>query len=78
MIEAFEHVMPKTGKLQKLQTDLGREFLNWPFQTYLKQHRIKHFRSQILAQKQPLLNNLYALWKKNHGVILPRPTAENR
>ena len=43
MIEAFERVMSKTDKFQKLQTDMGREFLNRPFQSWLKQHRIEHF-----------------------------------
>ena len=31
MIEAFEQVMPEIGKFSKLQTDMGREFLNRPF-----------------------------------------------
>ena len=32
MIQVFEQLMPKIGKFQKLQTDMGREFLNQPFQ----------------------------------------------
>ena len=31
MIEAFEQVMPEIGKFSKLQTDMGRGFLNLPF-----------------------------------------------
>ena len=51
MIRAFEQVMPKIGKFQKLQTDMGRKFLNRPFQTCSKQHYIKHFRTQNFDTK---------------------------
>ena len=51
MIEAFERVMSKTDKFQKLQTDMGREFLNRPFQSWLKQHRIEHFHTQNFDTK---------------------------
>ena len=34
MIQVFEQLMPEIGKFQKLQTDMGREFLNRPFQTW--------------------------------------------
>ena len=51
MIEAFERVMSKTDKFQKLQTDMGREFLNRPFQNWLKQHRIEHFHTQNFDTK---------------------------
>ena len=51
MIEAFERVMSKTDKFQKLQTDMGREFLNRPFQCWLKQHRIEHFHTQNFDTK---------------------------
>ena len=33
MIEAFERVTPEIGKFQKLQKEMGREFLNDLFQT---------------------------------------------
>ena len=51
MIEAFERVMPEIGKFSKLQTDMGREFLNRPFQTWLKQHHIDHFHTQNFDTK---------------------------
>ena len=31
VIRAFEEVLPKIGRFQKLQTDLGSEFFNRPF-----------------------------------------------
>ena len=33
MIKAFERVMHEIGKFSKLQTDMGHEFPNRPFQT---------------------------------------------
>ena len=51
MIEAFERVMSKTDKFQKLQTDMGREFLNRPFQSWLKQHHIEHFHTKNFDTK---------------------------
>ena len=43
MIEAFKRVIPEIGKFSKLQTDMGREFLNHPFQSWMKQRHIDHF-----------------------------------
>ena len=43
--------MPEIGKFQKLQTDMGREFLNHPFQTWLKQHHVEHFYTQNFDTK---------------------------
>ena len=43
MIQVFEQLMPEIDKFPKLQTDMGREFLNRPFQNWLKQHHIEHF-----------------------------------
>ena len=51
MIEAFERVMPEIGKFFKLQTDMGHEFLNYPFQTWLKQCHIDHFHKQNVDTK---------------------------
>ena len=51
MIEAFERVMPEIGKFSKLQTDMGREFLNRPFQIWLKQRHIDHFHMQNFDTK---------------------------
>ena len=51
MIEAFERVMPEIGKFSKLQTDIGREFLNRPFQTWLKQLCIDHLHTQNFETK---------------------------
>ena len=51
MIQAFEQLMPEIGKFQKLQTDMGREFLNRPFQTWLKQHHVEHFYTQNFDTK---------------------------
>ena len=51
MIQAFEQLIPGIGKFQKLQTDMGREFLNPPFQTWLKQLHMKHFHTQNFDTK---------------------------
>ena len=51
MIEAFERVMPEIGKFSKLQTDMGCEFLNHPFQSWLKQRHIDHFHTQNFDTK---------------------------
>ena len=51
MIEAFEDVISEIGKFSKLQMDMGRKFLNCPFQTWLKQCRIDHFYTQNFDTK---------------------------
>ena len=51
MIETFEGVMPEIGKFSKLQTDMGHEFLNRPFQIWLKQRHIDHFHTQNFDTK---------------------------
>ena len=51
MIQAFEQLMPEIDKFQKLQTDMGREFLNRPFQTWLKQHYVEYFYTQNFVIK---------------------------
>ena len=63
MIQAFDQLMPEIGKFQKLQTDMGREFLNRPFQTWLKQHQVERFYmyTQNFDTKASILNDLYAL-----------------
>ena len=55
MIQAFEQVMPEIGKFPKLQTDMGSEFLNRPFQTWLKQHHIEHFHTQNFDTKATIV-----------------------
>ena len=51
IIKAFECVMPEIGKFSKLQTDMGREYLNRPFQSWLKQRHIDHFHTQNFDTK---------------------------
>ena len=51
MIQAFKQLMPEIDKFQKLQTDMGREFLNRPFQTWLEPCHIKHFHTQNFDTK---------------------------
>ena len=51
MIKAFEHVMLEISKFLKQQTDMGREFFNHPFQTWLKQNRIDPFHTQNFDTK---------------------------
>ena len=43
MIQAFEKVLAHRKPFQKLQTDMGSEFLNKPFQRWLQQKHIEHF-----------------------------------
>ena len=64
MIRAFEQVMPKIGKFQKLQTDMGREFLNRPFQTWLKQNHIKHFHTQNFDTKATIAERFICTLKE--------------
>lgn len=45
MLKAFKQTLAKIGPFQKLQTDLGSEFFNKTFQTWLKQQNILHFHS---------------------------------
>ena len=51
MNQGFEQVTLKSGKFQKLQTDMGRAFLNQPLQTWLKQHHFEHFDIQKFDTK---------------------------
>lgn len=51
MIQAFESLLPKIGHFQKLQTDMGREFFNEPFQAWLKQHNIELFHTHNFDTK---------------------------
>ena len=43
LIEAFETILKSGRKPEKLQTDAGTEFLNRPFQEFLKKHDIACF-----------------------------------
>ena len=53
MIRAFEEVLPKIGRFQKLQTDLASEFFNRSFQAWLKRKNIEDFHTHILIEKPP-------------------------
>ena len=64
MIEAFECVMPEIGKFSKLQTDVGREFLNRPFQIWLKQHRIEYFYLQNFDTKATIAEHFIRTLKE--------------
>ena len=77
MIETFERVMPEIDKFQKPQTDVGREFPNSPFQTWLKQHHIDHYHAQNFDAKATIAERFTSPLKKNSGVILPTPTVED-
>ena len=43
MVKAFDTFLKAKRKPIQLQTDLGKEFYNHPFQTFLKQQNIHHF-----------------------------------
>ena len=44
VVKAFKHIF-KTRKPRKLRTDKGKEFLNRPFQQFLKEHNVLFFTS---------------------------------
>lgn len=44
VVKAFKHIF-KTRKPRKLRTDKGKEFLNRPFQQFLKEHEVIFFTS---------------------------------
>ena len=46
IIKCFEKIFRSKRKPKKLQTDKGREFINTPFQNYLKQKSIHFYTSQ--------------------------------
>ena len=64
MIEAFECMMPEIGKFSKLQTDMGREFLDRPFQSWLKQHHIDHFHMQNFDTKASIAEHFIRTLKE--------------
>ena len=51
VIEAFEQILPQIGRFQKLQTNMGKEFLNKPFQNWLKEQNIDHFHTYNFETK---------------------------
>ena len=77
MIQAFEQLMPEIEKFQKLQTDMGHEFLNRPFQTWLKQHHMEHFHTQNFDTKASIAERFIRTLKEKLGVTLRTPTAED-
>ena len=64
MIQAFEQLMPEIGKFQKLPTDMGRVFLNRPFQIWLKQHHIEHFHTQNCDTKASIAERFIRILKE--------------
>ena len=64
MIEAFERVMPEIGKFSKLQTDMGRKFLNRPFQSWLKQRHIDYFHTQNFDTKASIVERFIRTLKE--------------
>ena len=64
MIQTFEQSMPEIGKFQKLQTNMRREFLNRPFQTWLKQHHIEHFHPQSFDTKATIAERFICTLKE--------------
>ena len=64
MIKAFERVMSKTDKLQKLQTDMRREFLNRPFQSWLRQDHIEHSHTQNFDNKATIAERFIRILKE--------------
>ena len=61
---AFEEVLLKIGGFQKLQTDLGSEFFNRPFQTWLKQQNIEHFHTHNFYTKATIVERLIRTLKE--------------
>ena len=59
MIRAFEEVLPKIGRFQKLQTDLGSTFFNQPFQAWLKPKNIEHFHTHNFNTKATIVERLF-------------------
>ena len=64
VIRAFEEVLPKIGRFQKLQTDLGSEFFNRPFQTWLKRQNIEHFHTHNFDTKATVVERLIRTLKE--------------
>ena len=64
MIKAFEHMMPEIGKFSKLQMDMGRDFLNRPFQSWLKQRHIDHFHMQNFDTKATIAERFIHMLKE--------------
>ena len=50
LVIAFQKILSTGRKPSKLQTDLGTEFLNRVFQTYLRDHSIDFFYCKLWAQ----------------------------
>ena len=59
IIEAFACVMPEIGKFQKVQRDIGHKFLNFLFQTWLKQHHVNHYNIQNFDTKKTIDRTFY-------------------
>ena len=78
MIKAFERVMPEIGKFSQLQTDMGLEFLNRPFQSWLKQRHIDHFHTQNFDTKATIAERFIRTLKERlwRCFTVPTPTAE--
>ena len=64
MIRPFEEVLPKIGRFQKLQTDLGSEFFNRPFQAWLKRQNIEHFHTYNFDTKAAMVERFIRTLKE--------------
>ena len=64
VIRAFEEVLPKIGRFQKLQTDLGSEFFNRPFEAWLKRQNIEHFHTHNFDTKATIVERLIRTLKE--------------
>ena len=64
VIRAFEEVFLKIGPFQKLQTDLGSEFFNRPFQTWLKRQNIEHFPTHNFDTKATIVKRFIGTLKE--------------
>ena len=56
--------MHEIGKFSKLQTDMRREFLNRPFQSWLKQRHIDHFHLQNFDTKASIAERFIRMLKE--------------
>ena len=64
VIRTFEELLPKIDRFQKLQTDLGSEFFNRPFQAWLKRQNIEHFHTHNFDTKATIVERLIRTLKE--------------
>ena len=67
LVAAFRDIFKQGRKPERLQTDAGTEFMNRSFQTFLKNHDVRHFvtynetKAQVVERFNRTLKNL--LWR---------------